>query len=182
MICALRRPVGKAINGTMGDPEPTAVAMLQTQRFLFSPAQEYPGFADGGDALPKLIQARLIESFGELRHRACAAAHGRYRADRIPVADRCQAFPHRRRILGPEIGLSARIVDKNGKVVALAVVRGAREICDRRAGQSVVTFSEAFGRMAKNMIAWTVRRRTERGPFYFPWGCYRLAVYRRWLL
>ena len=50
----------------MGDPpEPTAVAMLETQRFLFSPPQEYPEFAEAmwADALPKLIQARLIESF-----------------------------------------------------------------------------------------------------------------------
>ena len=39
--------------------------MLETQRFLFSPAQEYPGFAEAmwADALPKLLQARLIESF-----------------------------------------------------------------------------------------------------------------------
>jgi metal-dependent amidase/aminoacylase/carboxypeptidase family protein len=35
--------------------------MLETQRFLFAPAQEYPGFAEAmwADALPKLIQARL---------------------------------------------------------------------------------------------------------------------------
>src|ERR1700688_3277789 len=39
-------------------PEPTAVAMLETQRFLFQPAQEYPGFTEAmwADALPKLIQ------------------------------------------------------------------------------------------------------------------------------
>ena len=58
-------PVGKIINVQWAIPEPTAVAMLETQRFLFSPAQEYPGFAEAmwADALPKLIQARLIESF-----------------------------------------------------------------------------------------------------------------------
>src|SRR6202051_167652 len=36
----------KGIKGTLAIPEPTAVAMLETQRFLFSPAQELPGFAD----------------------------------------------------------------------------------------------------------------------------------------
>jgi phospholipid/cholesterol/gamma-HCH transport system substrate-binding protein len=58
-------PVGKVVNVQWAIPEPTAVAMLETQRFLFSPAQEYPGFAEAmwADALPKLIQARLIESF-----------------------------------------------------------------------------------------------------------------------
>ena len=41
-------PAGKTINGQWAIPEPTAVAMLETQRFLFSPAQDYPGFR-GGD-------------------------------------------------------------------------------------------------------------------------------------
>ena len=50
-------PVGKVVNVQWAIPEPTAVAMLETQRFLFSPAQEYPGFAEAmwADALPKLI-------------------------------------------------------------------------------------------------------------------------------
>ena len=41
-----------------------------------------PGFAEAmwADALPKLIQARLIESFENYDHRACAAARGGSRA------------------------------------------------------------------------------------------------------
>jgi phospholipid/cholesterol/gamma-HCH transport system substrate-binding protein len=39
-------PVSKVINVQWAIPEPTAVAMLETQRFLFSPAQEYSGFAE----------------------------------------------------------------------------------------------------------------------------------------
>ena len=55
----------KTIKGPLALPEPTAVAMLETQRMLFSPAAEVPGFADflWADAVPKLLQARLIESF-----------------------------------------------------------------------------------------------------------------------
>src|SRR3954452_34291 len=39
-------PAGKSLNGQLAIPEPTAVAMLETQRFLFSSAGDYPGFAD----------------------------------------------------------------------------------------------------------------------------------------
>ena len=39
-------PAGKTLKGQLAIPEPSAVAMLQTQRFLFSPARTYPGFAD----------------------------------------------------------------------------------------------------------------------------------------
>jgi hypothetical protein len=55
----------KTIKGQLAIPEPTAVAMLETQRFLFSPAKDVPGFADAlwADSIPKLLQARLIESF-----------------------------------------------------------------------------------------------------------------------
>src|SRR6202051_352023 len=37
---------GKTLKGQLAIPEPTAVAMLETQRFLFAPAGDYPGFAD----------------------------------------------------------------------------------------------------------------------------------------
>src|ERR1700687_3729356 len=55
----------KAIKGQLAIPEPTAGAVLETQRFLFSPAKDVPGFADAlwADSIPKLLQARLIESF-----------------------------------------------------------------------------------------------------------------------
>ncbi len=56
---------GPTIKGQLVIPEPTAVAMLETQRMLFSPAKDYPGFAEflWADSVPKLLQARLIESF-----------------------------------------------------------------------------------------------------------------------
>ena len=58
-------PAGGALKSQLAIPEPTAVAMLETQRMLFSPAKEYPGFADvlWADSIPKLLQARLIEGF-----------------------------------------------------------------------------------------------------------------------
>ena len=114
-------PVGKAINVQWAIPEPTAVAMLETQRFLFSPAQEYPGFAEAmwADALPKLIQARLIESFENYD-----IAHAPLRATDIGQTEFQLLIDVRRFRIAvesepvAEIGLSARIVDKNGKVVA----------------------------------------------------------------
>src|SRR4051794_3129966 len=52
-----QNPASKAVSMQWAIPEPTAVAMLETQRFLFSPAQEHPGFAEAlwADAIPKLV-------------------------------------------------------------------------------------------------------------------------------
>ena len=131
-------PVGKAINVQWAIPEPTAVAMLETQRFLFSPAQEYPGIRGGdvGRCAAETDPGAADRKFRELRHRACAAARDRYRADRIPVADRRQAVPHRHRI---RAGSRDRLVGQDRRQERqgrrLAAVRGTREICDRRAGR-----------------------------------------------
>ena len=132
-------PAGKAINVQWAIPEPTAVAMLETQRFLFSPAQDYPGFAEAmwADALPKLMQARLIESFENYD-----IAHAPLRMADIGQAEFQLLIDVRRfRIAvesepAAEIGLSARIVDKNGKVVASRLFEESEKFASRRPGCS----------------------------------------------
>lgn len=153
-------PAGKTINVQWAIPEPTAVAMLETQRFLFSPAQEYPGFAEAmwADALPKLIQARLIESFENYD-----IAHAPLRAADIGQTEFQLLIDVRQfRIAiesGPaaEIGLSVRIVDKNGKVIASRLFEDREKFANVAPAEAVAAFSEAFGRIAKNVIAWTVQ-------------------------
>src|SRR6202049_2079970 len=108
-------PAGKTIKGQLAIPEPTAVAMLETQRFLFSPAKDVPGFADAlwGDSIPKLLQARLIESFENYD-----IAHAPLRAADIGQSDFQLLIDIRRFRIAVdseptvEIGLSARVLDK----------------------------------------------------------------------
>ncbi|KRR14669.1 hypothetical protein CQ12_11115 [Bradyrhizobium jicamae] len=153
-------PASKVINVQWAIPEPTAIAMLETQRFLFSPAQEYPGFAEAmwADALPKLIQARLIESFENYD-----IAHAPLRMADIAQTEFQLLIDVRRfRIAveqGPaaEIGLSARVVDKNGKVVSSRLFEQSETFASVTPPEAVAAFSAAFGRIAKDMIAWTVQ-------------------------
>jgi phospholipid/cholesterol/gamma-HCH transport system substrate-binding protein len=153
-------PAAKILKGQLAIPEPTAVAMLETQRFLFSPAKDYPGFADTiwADAIPKLLQARLIESFENYD-----IAHAPLRVADLGQADFQLLIDVRRyRIAtdsGPaaEIGLSARIVDKNGKVVASRLFEDSEKFDQLEPPVAVAAFNEAFGRIAKEMIGWTVR-------------------------
>jgi phospholipid/cholesterol/gamma-HCH transport system substrate-binding protein len=153
-------PAAKTLKGQLAVPEPTAVAMLETQRFLFSPAKDYPGIADGiwADAIPKLLQARLIESFENYD-----IAHAPLRVADLGQADFQLLIDVRRyRIAtdpGPvaEIGLSARIVDKNGKVVASRLFEDSEKFDKLEPPAAVAAFNEAFGRIAKAMIGWTVQ-------------------------
>jgi phospholipid/cholesterol/gamma-HCH transport system substrate-binding protein len=152
-------PAGKTVNVQWAMPEPTAVAMLETQRFLFSPAQDYPGFAEAmwADSLPKLLQARLIESFENYD-----LAHAPLRmADTGQTEFQLMIDVRRFRVAvdtkpSAEIALSARIVDKNGKVVAARLFEESEQFDQVAPREAVAAFSAAFGRIAKNMIAWTI--------------------------
>ena len=153
-------PADKTLKGPLAIPEPTAVAMLATQRMLFSPAGDYPGFADvlWADSIPKLLQARVIESFENYD-----IAHAPLHASDIGQADYQLLIDVRRfRIavdtgFAAEIGLSARIVDKGGNVIASRLFEGSQKFDKLEPPAAAAAFSDAFGRMARDMIAWTVQ-------------------------
>jgi phospholipid/cholesterol/gamma-HCH transport system substrate-binding protein len=153
-------PASKTIKGQLAIPEPTAVAMLETQRFLFSPVEEVPGFTDviWADAIPKLLQARLIESFENYD-----IAHAPLRVADIGQTDFQLLIDVRRFRIATdseptaEVGLSARIVDKNGKVIASRLFEDGQKFDKIEPAAAVAAFNDAFGRIAKDMIAWTVQ-------------------------
>jgi phospholipid/cholesterol/gamma-HCH transport system substrate-binding protein len=150
---------GKTLNGQLAIPEPTAVAMLETQRMLFSPVKDYPNFEGfiWADSIPKLLQARLIDSFENYD-----IAHAPLRAADMGQADYQLLVDLRRfRIAteaepAAEIELSARIVDKNGKIIAARLFDASARL-DRIEPQAAVdAFNKAFGQIAMDLIGWTV--------------------------
>jgi phospholipid/cholesterol/gamma-HCH transport system substrate-binding protein len=153
-------PAAKTIKGQLSIPEPTAVAMLETQRMLFSPTSDVPGFAEflWADAIPKLLQARLIESFENYD-----IAHAPLRTADIGQADFQLLIDVRHfRVAmdsGPqaEMALSARIVDKDGKVIASRLFEESEKFEKVEPQTAVTAFDAAFGRIAKDMIDWTVQ-------------------------
>ena len=153
-------PPSKTTKGQLAIPEPTAVAMLETQRMLFSPAKDVPGFADflWADAIPKLLQARLIEGFENYD-----IAHAPLRNADVGQADFQLLIDVRRFRVAvdseptAEIGLSARIIDKNGKVIASRLFEDRQKFDKLEPTAAVAAFDDAFGRIAKDMIAWTVQ-------------------------
>ena len=153
MICARRRSSlsrARPSRGQLAIPEPTAVAMLETQRMLFSPANDVPGFADflWADAIPKLLQARLIENYDIAHPPLRTADTGQadfqllidIRRFRIAVGSEPTA----------EIGLSARMVDKDRKVIASRLFEEGQKFDKVEPAAAIAAFSDAFGRIAKD--------------------------------
>jgi phospholipid/cholesterol/gamma-HCH transport system substrate-binding protein len=153
-------PASKTIKGQLAIPEPTAVAMLETQRILFSPARDYPGFDEvlWADSIPKLIQARLIEGFENYD-----IAHAPLRTMDIGQADFQLMIDVRSFRVAmdsdptAEIGLSARIVDKNGKIIASRLFEESQKLDKLEPPVAVAAFDGAFGRIAKGVILWAVQ-------------------------
>lgn len=153
-------PAGKTLSASLAIPEPTAVAMLQTQRMLFAPVGDNPGFADflWADSIPKLVQARLIDSFENYD-----IAHAPLRTTDLGQADYQLLIDIRRFRIATEggtraeIALSARIVDRNGKVIASRLVETSEKLDKLEPAAAVGAFDAAFARIAKELIGWTVQ-------------------------
>jgi phospholipid/cholesterol/gamma-HCH transport system substrate-binding protein len=111
----------KEIKGQIAIPLPTVEVMLATQRMLFSPSQDDPDFQtfQWADSIPQLLQAKLIQSFENYD-----IAHAPVRPiDRLEVDDQLlidiRSFEIKTDTgLTVEIGVSARILAKNGHLVA----------------------------------------------------------------
>ena len=152
-------PVGKTLSASLAIPEPTAVAMLQTQRMLFSQVRDTPGFAEfmWSDSIPKLVQARLIDSFENYD-----IAHAPLRTADLGQPDFQLLIDIRRFRIATddepraEIGLSARIVDKNGGVIASRIIETSEKLDKVEPVASVQAFEAAFARIAKELVHWTV--------------------------
>lgn len=56
-----------------------------------------------------------------------------------------------------QIALSARLVDKSGKVIASRIFEDSQKIDKVEPSVAVAAFNDDFGRIAKEIVGWTVR-------------------------
>jgi len=148
----------KAIKGQIAIPVPTAVVMLETQKMLFSPSQDDPDFQtfQWADSVPQLLQAKLIQSFEnyDIAHAPLRPIDGLEADDQLLIDVRTfeiKTDPS----LTVEIGFSARIIAKNGHLVASRVFQQSQKLDKLDPLSAVAAFNEAFARIATDLITWT---------------------------
>jgi phospholipid/cholesterol/gamma-HCH transport system substrate-binding protein len=139
-------------------PTPTAILQLDTQRFLLTPNRELAGFANAqwADSIPKMLQIKLIQSFENYD-----IAHAPLRSADNPGAN-SQLLIDLRTFqvntnpgLAAEIGFSARILNKDGDVVASRLFQQTRKFDKPDPESAVAAFDDAFASIATELIAWT---------------------------
>jgi phospholipid/cholesterol/gamma-HCH transport system substrate-binding protein len=148
----------KPLNEQLVMPTPTAILQLDTQRFLLAPAKDLPEFANAqwADSIPKMLQVKLIQSFENYD-----VAHAPLRSADTPGAN-FQLLVDVRSFqintddeLTAEIGFSARILNKDGQVVASHLFQQRKKLDKPDPASAVAAFNDAFANAATDLITWT---------------------------
>ena len=150
----------KPLKGQLVISEPSTVVMFDTQRILFSPANDSAEFANAqwADTIPRLLQARLIQSFEnyDIAHAPLRNAEGAEVDYQLLIDIRefqVVAAPQP----AAKIAFSARLLNKQGKVVASRLFSGDEAIDKVEPAAVVAAFDAAFAGIARELIAWTVQ-------------------------
>lgn len=149
--------------GLLAVEQPTALQILDTEKVVIAPAPgevAYLSDAQWVDRLPKLMQARIVQSFeNSSRIRAVAKTQDRVNADYILVVDirqfGIQAYD------GPiaNVELSVKIVYQRGGRIAAATVLSSRVAAGAVSGSAAtLALDQAFSDVLVQMVNWTSRR------------------------
>jgi phospholipid/cholesterol/gamma-HCH transport system substrate-binding protein len=151
---------GKPLKGQLVIPEPSTVVMFDTQRIMFSPANDSAEFANAqwADTIPRLLQARLIQSFEnyDIAHSPLRSADG-VEVDYQLLIDIREFQVEAGGQPTAKIAFSARLLNKQGKVAAARVFSASQPIDKVDVPSVVAAFDSAFATVTRELIAWTVQ-------------------------
>lgn len=152
---------GRRIGGQLAIGEPVALAALESERIVVRPtpaeAAAMPD-AQWQDRLPKLVQARLLESFenaGALR--AVGRASDKLAADYVLLTD-IRAFEISVADNSAVIEIAAKIVrERTGRIMAARVFRVSVPAAGHDGAPAIASLNEAFGKLERELVLWAAR-------------------------
>jgi phospholipid/cholesterol/gamma-HCH transport system substrate-binding protein len=151
-------PIGKTIGAQLTIAEPTTVLMFDSQKILVRPqAPESPTFetARWSDSLPKLVQARIVQSFENSKYFTAVARPSEGLASDYQVLTEIRSFdittaPSTAAV----VEISAKILGENGRIKASRVFRAALTTQVTDAAAAAHALDEAFGNVARDLVSW----------------------------
>lgn len=136
--------------------EPTVTLQLDTQRILVVPPGSRPGFGDAqwGDAIPKLVQARLVQAFENFSlQRAVTRASTDVSADQQLLVD-IRSFHVAEKDAAAEVAMTAKVVGRDGRVLASRIFTGRAPVTDLDPANAASAINQAFGQVAVEIVIW----------------------------
>jgi len=154
-------PAEKASKAQLIVADPTALVSLDTERFIFAPGVgEAPAVdvAQWSDTIPKMLQARIVQSFENSKYvGAVAPPMEGLAADYQLVID----IRSLRIAPGPtgspvaQVEFAAKLVDGNGRIVGPRTVSAYAPAADTHAAGAAAAIDTAFGEAATDLVVWT---------------------------
>ena len=152
----------KSIKVQMAVPDPHAILAFDTQKILTRSAQgTYADVSDGrwADNLPKLMQARLVESFENANQLKSVSRQ----FDQLEAAYRLETTIRSFQVsLGAQptavVEFAARILGDKGKVVDARIFKASAVAQGTSAPGAVAALDQAFTKAASELVAWSVEK------------------------
>jgi phospholipid/cholesterol/gamma-HCH transport system substrate-binding protein len=150
--------IARTPSGQFSIPEPTAVLMFDTQKIPVRPSgAEEASFANArwADNIPKLLQARFIQSFenANLLRLVIRPADGMTAGRQILIDIRSFQFSLST-VPQAEIEFSARILGDDGKVIDARIFRATAISVSPEAAAAAAALDEAFQKTAVELVVW----------------------------
>lgn len=150
-------PTREASSAQLAVAEPTVTLQLDTQRILVVPPASRPGFADAqwSDAIPKLVQARLVQTFENFSlQRAVTRASTDVSPDQQLLVDIRSFQISADKEAAAEVVLTAKVVAKDGRVLASRIFTGRVPLAEIDPARAAAAINQAFGQVAVDIVVW----------------------------
>ena len=161
LAAATKFPVmEKTVKVQMAVPDPHAILAFDTQKILTRSAEgTFSEVKDGrwADNLPKLMQARLVESYENAKllgkvSRPFDMLEAPYRLETTIRNFQISLTPQPEAV----VEFAARILGNQGKVLDARIFRASAAARDVKASEAVAALDEAFAKAASELVTWSV--------------------------
>ena len=152
--------IAKTIKGHLVVPDPSAIILFDTQKILIrSGAGTYTNVnaAQWADNLPKLLQARIVQSF-ENAHQLSAVSRpleqltAEYRLELAIRSFQITLEPSPNAV----VDVTARLVNDKGVVADARMFTASIPAKSTEAPDAVAALNQAFSQVAREIVVWTV--------------------------
>ena len=157
-------PLDRIPNGQIVVADPIVPVVLDTQRILVTTNGDEPAGTDDAqwaDSIPKLVQAKIIESF----EKAGFSRIGRP-TDGITADYQLLVEVRRFQVSPPEktavVALSTKLVGDGGNILDAKVIETSAPTGDVNAASVAAALDEAFGKAMIELVTWVSQANTSR--------------------
>ena len=138
--------------------DPNSVLMYETRKIVVAPATDDSPFANTqwSDSLPKLVQAKLVQSFENADYFAAVSRPSDdLQADLRLLVDIRSFQIVTAAPAHAEVELAAKIIADGGKVIATKIFRVTTPVGSIDPTAAFEALNGAFGKIAQDIVAWT---------------------------